>query len=62
MVESVIKRMQWRAFFFLKGDVDTADDREGSKFELKSRATPPQIEEMKGFENDLAGIIEKIKF
>lgn len=63
MVESVIKRMRWRAFFFLRGDGDTADDCENRrKFGLKSRGTPPQIEEMKDFEDDLAKMIERIEF
>ena len=49
------KRMSWRAVLFLKGDGYTADDREDRrKFGLKSRGTPPQIEEMKDFEDDLA--------
>ena len=63
MVESVIKRMQWRAVLFLKGDGDTAHDREDRrKFGLKSRGTPPQIEEMKDFEDDLAKMIESSEF
>ena len=31
-------------------------------FNMKSRKCPPQVESMKGFERDLAKMIEKIQF
>ncbi len=63
-VEAVIKRMRWKAFFFTNkkesmdsNDATTIDD----KFGFKSRKCPPQIEEMKSFENDLLRMVENIQ-
>lgn len=65
-VESVIKRMRWKAFFFLKDkDSDKEKDDEEinvSKFGFKTRKCPPQVSEMIDFENDILRIIETIKF
>ena len=52
MVESVIKRMRWKALFFLnncnKGNnsENIPDDVADNTFNLKSRKCPPQIKEM----------------
>ena len=53
-VESVIKRMRWKAFFFERDeDIDEEsheeqgiDQDENSKYGFKSRKCPPQIEDM----------------
>ena len=61
-VECVIKRMRWKAFFFLKGEnAPEPTDRDDEHFGFKSRKCPPQVEEMKGFEDDLLSIIEGIE-
>ena len=62
-VESLIKRMRWRAFFYLKG----GDDRRASNAEdhypgLISRKCPPQVEELMPFEEDMLRLVESIKF
>ena len=57
--ESVIKRMRWKAFFYLNPD---KTPKEKNTYELKSRNTPPQVEEMTKFEEDLLKVIEKIEF
>ena len=69
MMESVIKRMRWRAHFFLKGKDRTSqsDDEDATnvtqeKFGFKSKRTPPQIEEMTDFENDLLSIVDGLEF
>ena len=54
--------MRWRAFFFLKSGADEDGQGTGEDCELNSRKCPPQIEEMKAFEDDLAKLIENIKF
>ena len=59
-VESVIRRMRWKAFFFLYSAEEEASD--SAKYGFKSKKTPPQIEELKRFEEDLATMIENIKF
>lgn len=68
MVESVIKRMRWKALFFLnnynKGNnsENIPDAVANNTFKLKSRKCPPQIKEMIEFETDLSKMIENIKF
>ena len=58
-VESVIKRMRWKAHFFLHGNNNATGCY---KFGLNSRKCPPQIVEMREFEDDLLRMIENIKF
>ncbi len=57
-VESVIKRMRWKAHFFL----NPTDQPPKNNYNFKSRKCPPQIEELKPFENDMFKTIENIKF
>ena len=65
-VESVIKRMRWRACFFLrKQKAEEENDNQQkntNKYGFKSRKCPPQIEEMKAFEHDMWTMIENLKF
>ncbi len=58
-VESVLKRMRWKAHFFLKGD-EISD--QNNPFGLPSNKTPPTILEIKSFENNVINLIENIKF
>ena len=58
-VESVIKRMRWKAHFFLNGDNTEEIRKETLGF--KSRRHPPQPNELEMFEKDLH-IINSIKF
>ena len=63
MTESVIKRMRWKAFFFLRGDEDGDERREEDEtYGPGSRRCPPQIDEMKPFEDDLLRLIEDLEF
>ena len=59
-VESVIKRMRWKAHFFLNGD-NTEEIRKET-FSFKSRHHPPQPTELEMFEKDLLHIINSVKF
>ena len=66
-VESVIKRMRWKAFFFDQNtDVadctDETDNAATDKFGFKSRKCPPQNEEMIKFEADLLHMVKNIQF
>ena len=61
MVESVLKRMRWKAFFFLRGDGDEAKGKD-EKFGLKSQKCPPQVEELRAFEADMQKLIENVEF
>ena len=60
-IEAVIKRMRWKAHFFIdkvKSDDDTVPEQYG----LKSEICPGQVEELKPFENDLIQLVKQIKF
>ena len=64
-IESVIKRMRWKAFFFLTCNSSNANSnncdnvKETSGF--KSKNHPAQINELKNFEKQLVDIIPSIK-
>ena len=58
-VESVIKRMRWKALFFLN---PKADQQQTNKFNLKSRKCPPPIDELKPFEEDMFQLVENVTF
>ena len=58
-VESVLKRMRWKAHFFLKGEKNQENT---NHFGLSSNKTPPTILELKPFEEDVLKLLENIKF
>lgn len=71
-VESVIKRMRWKALFFMKDNDDSrrentettqdvAED-DNCNFGFKSRKCPPQIKELIPFEDDMLQMIENLRF
>lgn len=62
--------MRWKALFFMIPKDDSSDDSEENatqipneeKYGFKSRKCPPQIEELKPFEDDMLQLIENIRF
>ena len=60
MTERFIKRMRWRAFFFLRGTKDDNTDKEN--FGFQSRKSAPHIEELRAFEEDLLKLIGNVRF
>ena len=58
--ESVIKRMQWKADFFLNGD--NKENNTKTSFGLKSRYHPPTCTELEHYEKDFINIINNVKF
>ena len=57
--EQLVRRMRWRAYFFLNPDLD----RPASEtYGFKSSKRPPEIEALKDFETRLFALIPKIKF
>ena len=56
MNERSIKRMRWRAFFFLRGAKD--DDAEEENYGFKSRKCASHVEELKLFEDDLLKLMQ----
>ena len=71
-VESVVKRMRWRAHFFLdskrdsNGQINKIQSSEqepnNQHFGFKSRKCPGQCKEMEPFENDLLNLVSSIQF
>ena len=57
-VESLIKRMRWKAYFFL----NPSTDKNRSQIDLKSCKFPPPIDKLIPFEDDLFHMVETIKF
>ena len=62
MAESALKRMRWRAFFFLRSEDEEDERGGGTHYGFNSRKCPPQIDELKAFEDDIAKMIERIAF
>ena len=59
-IESLIKRMRWKAYFFLSnGD---GEQTQKEMFGFKSRTYPPQCMELESFEKDLLNFIQVIEF
>ena len=69
-VESVLKRMRWKAIFYeeeMKNNPGSEcsqnpDEERPQQPFFKSRGCPKQMAGMKGFEDDLAKMIGNIKF
>ena len=61
--EDVIKRMRWKAFFFLRNDDLDSDDSESKEtFGFRTRKCPPRVNELEAFEDDLLKMGESIDF
>ena len=58
-VEDIIKRMRWKAHFFVKGD---NNDGMQQMFGFKSRKCPPQVKDMENVESELVEMTQNIKF
>ena len=62
-VESVLKRMRWRAFYYLKSGTDTDDEQSTANYYgLDSRKSPPHVEELSAFEDSLAKLVKSVSF
>ena len=59
-IESVAKRMRWRAHFFLQEKHESDIPRED--FGFKSKSAPPQCKHMEAFETEFLDMILNIKF
>ena len=57
--ESVLKRMRWKAHFFLKGENSQENTR---NFGLLSNKTPPTVLELEPFEESVIKLLETTKF
>ena len=61
-MESVIKRMRWKAYYFLNCNNNKNDETENETFEFKSKYHPRQLKELENFEKDLFDIVNCLKF
>ena len=52
MTESVIQRMLWRAFFYLRDGPDEVEQIGEKYYGFSSRKCSPQIEELRTFEDN----------
>ena len=57
-IEQVIKRLRWKAFFYINPSSENMQQTYG----LKTLNCPPKIKEMVLFERDLWDLVNKIKF
>ena len=57
-VESVIKRMRWKAIFFTKENKELTVENYG----FKSKKCPPHIKELENFEDELLDMVRTVKF
>ena len=58
-IESIIKRMRWRAHFYLKKDTSNIAY---TNYGFKTRNYPPHCKEIQNFEKDLLNAIKVMKF
>ena len=70
-IEHLIKRMRWKAHFFLnkestpnstENNESNSQNNAKNTFGFKTRKTPPQITELAQFEEDLFNITKNLKF
>ena len=58
-MESLVRRMRWKALFFEKPEMRTADN---NTYGFNSNKSPPQMELIVPFENDLYDLVSNIRF
>ena len=73
-IESVVKRMRWKAYFYLQREsdlqdssilingVDHAESESKEFYGFKSSKHPGPCKELESFEKELIGLINKIEF
>ena len=57
-IENVIKRMRWKAHFFINGD---STETKKEKYSFKSKQYPSHIKELDMFEKDLFELVKTVK-
>ena len=60
--EDFIKRLRWKAFFFLNELQPDSDPTPRETFGFRTPNTPPPILQLRSFENDLYKLLSSIKF
>ena len=57
--EQFLRRMRWKAYFFLNPDTSTSSK---DTYGFKSTKNPPPVEELKEFEDDMLKMVQSLKF
>ena len=57
--EHFLRRMRWKAYFFLNPDVSTTSK---DTYGFKSTKNPPPVDELKEFEDDMLKMVQSTKF
>ena len=60
--EELFKRMRWNALFYNNRNETQLDYQTAETYGLRTKKSPPSINELKGFENDLISLIKNIEF
>ena len=63
-VDDSIKKIRWKAIFFVKGgnQTDPTTHKTGLTFGINSAKCPPQVKELVPFEEDLIKLVKNIRF
>ena len=70
-IESFIKRIRWKAFFFLKdseketnenNNISGTQNNTDNNFGFKTKNTPPQCVELENFEDDFLNLARNLQF
>ena len=59
-IKQVIKRKRWTVLFYHNGK--DREEEQPQRFGFKTRTCPPQIDELKAFEEDLIHVAEMVSF
>ena len=59
-IESLVKRMRWRVFYYL--NQQKCDNNINETFGFKSRKRPPPSSDLIPFEKDLSDMVTSLKF
>ena len=54
--------MRWRAIFFINNNKKSTEDYKGFSYGLKSGRSPPQVNDLIQFVDDLVRIVKELKF
>ena len=57
--EQFLRRMRWKAYFFLNPAVSTSSK---NTYGFKSTKNPPPVDELKEFEDDMLKMVQSTKF
>ena len=59
-IESFIKKLRWKAFFFLQSEENpnfSQENNPNNSYGFMTKNTPPKIEELTHLEDDLFGLL-----